>query len=112
MQARHAASAARRHAHHQRRLDSATTERGAFWVACEWLVAEAVRGGRLVEATRAVLALVAALSDGRPVTVCVFDSNGGVEKPAESRRVSGTRRAREVSDYAQSRQPEWDRRAS
>ena len=66
---RRAQAALNRQAHHQRRLARAATDRDALWVACAWLVAEAVRAGRAAETTAAVLRLVDALLGGRPVTV-------------------------------------------
>jgi hypothetical protein len=65
---RRARAVANRREHYLRQLHQASTDRGALWTACTWLVTEAVRAGRTTETTRAVLDLVDALSATQPVT--------------------------------------------
>jgi hypothetical protein len=65
---RRARAVANRREHYLRQLRQASTDRGALWAACTWLVAEAVRAGRTAEATRAVIDLVDALSTTPPAT--------------------------------------------
>jgi len=60
-------AAANRHAHHQQRLAAATTDRGRLRAALDWLTALAIRAGREVDVTRAVLGLVRTLRDGQPL---------------------------------------------
>lgn len=63
---RRARAAANRREHYLRQLRQASTDRSRLWVACTWLVVEAIRAGRAAEATRAVVDLVDALSATHP----------------------------------------------